>query len=205
MAFHEIRLPDRIRIGMMGGPGFHTEIIEVDSRDEYRNDASGGIPLWEFVVEKVENRSDFDEFNNFFHVVHGMSYGFRFRNPIDYLVTQAVGYVGTGSGTAALTYQLNKGYTYGGITLLRPVRKLVSGTIAVFRDGSPFAASGNWSVVDNTGVMTMTADQTGHTLAWSGEYDTPVRFTSDRYQTKVIKHNGAYEILGLGMRELLRP
>lgn len=204
-AFYEIRLPESIRIGMLGGPGFNTEIIEVESRHEFRNDASGGLAIREYVVEYVNSRADFEEFNNFFHVVHGRTYGFRLKDWLDYQVAQADGYVGTGAGTAALTYQLNKGYTFGGITQLRPIKKLVAGTLAVFRDGSAFASSGNWSVDNDTGILTMTADQTGHVLAFSSEFDTPVRFTSDKYQARVVKHNGVYEILGLGLKELLRP
>lgn len=46
--------------------------------------------------------------------------------------------------------------------------------------------------------------QASEALTWSGEFDVPVRFTSDKFRARVIQHQGiqAYGIEGLGLTEV---
>jgi uncharacterized protein (TIGR02217 family) len=287
MSFLEIRLPEDIRPGMVGGPEFNTEVIEVESGHEKRNDGSGGIPRREYIIEYVSSLAIFKTLHSFFLVVRGRTYGFRMKDWIDFTVEATEGLLDAGVGDGTPTYQLNKRYSYSGNNLDRAITKLVAGTYTVYRDAIAVtvgAGAGEIAINANTGVVTFVADDseaiTSHTpgsshvfttaaditglaiadkvyitgvtgtgattlnsiahtisnksgsgpytwtlstnttglttsggtalaypqaddvLSWAGEFDVPVRFTSDKFQARVVKLNGAYAVDGLGLKEV---
>ena len=113
----------------------------------------------------------------------GSAIGFLFKDWVDYQATAEV--IGTGAGVEQ-DLQLTKTYTFGGISLVRNIYKPVSGTVQLYENGSPVG-----SVIDyETGIATVTA--TG-TITWTGEFDVPVRFESDRLDyDPVAKRTGGY-------------
>ena len=83
--------------------------------------------------------------------------------------------------------QLAKVYSFGPLDMSRPIKKPVSGTVTIFEDGVASAA-----VIDyTTGFVTITAAP-GSVITWSGEFDVPVRFVSDRLDSDPVakRQNG---------------
>jgi len=77
------------------------------------------------------------------------------------------------SGTAAI--QSTKPYTNGRFSTVRTITKPVSGAI-VYVDGVEKAGTLDTA----TGLFTPTNPWAGGVLTWTGEFDVPVRFASDR-------------------------
>src|SRR5690606_30917554 len=93
-----------------------------------------------------------------------------------------------GFGTGVLDqYQLQKTYTFGTFSTIRPIQKPVNGTVTVFADGAPIAATVN----PNTGIVEVNAPL-GQELTWNGEFDTPVRFSDDRMSFSIDNRSGGF-------------
>lgn len=203
----EIRLPEIFKAGMIGGPVFNTDIIEVESGYEFRNDPTDGVPRREYEIEYMKDINEVEQISKFFHVVHGRSYSFRFKDWLDFEVTTSEGLVGTGVGTGVTTYQLRKRYAFSGNSLDRDITKLVTGTYTIYKNATPVnlgPGAGNVQVNENTGIATFGTAPTGSDiLSWSGEFDVPVRFTTDKFQCRLIVKDNVYEVVGLGLKEVL--
>jgi uncharacterized protein (TIGR02217 family) len=162
MSFFETpRFPEEISYGAQGGPEYSTDVIVLNSGYEQRN-ANWSIGRCAYDVSHgVKTKADIDALVAFFRVCKGRTHGFRFKDWLDYQVTVSNGLLGAGIGSGSLTYQINKVYTSGSTTETRAITKPVSGTITVYRGGSPVtigAAPGNCSVSTTNGTVTFVAD-----------------------------------------------
>ena len=116
----------------------------------------------------------------FFEGRRGRLHGFRFRDFADFKSCPPSGSVsptdqplGVGDG-AATTFALTKAYA----DLARPIAKPVAGTVRVAVDG---IETGDISVDAATGRVTFAAAPGSGALLTAGfEFDTPVRFDTDR-------------------------
>lgn len=184
--FDEVRLPEYIERGAVGGPGFNTTVLRLFSGRERRNqnweetkgswDISYGITSSETLNDVV----------NFFYARRGRHRGFRFKDWSDFQVGDTFTFdastrqaIGTGDGMNTL-YQVFKRYTdIGGATFDRPLKKLVNGTVKVYLDGVLQAAG--YTVDNNTGIITFSiAPGMGVVVAVICEFDVPARFDSDK-------------------------
>jgi hypothetical protein len=106
--FHEVRFPDRIAVGAVGGPAFSTTVIATASGYEQRNinwaEARG---RWN-VATGIKRREDVAELIEFFRCRMGRAYGFRFKVHTDFRALAQL--LGTGDGSTT-TLQLVKRYT----------------------------------------------------------------------------------------------
>jgi uncharacterized protein (TIGR02217 family) len=111
-------------------------------------------------------------------VADGMLYSFRFKDWLEYRVTQQSLGVAP-SGTTAV--QLVKTYTKGSTTKTRNITKPVASTVIVYQDdGSGALVPKSVTVDDTTGLVTPTTSWTaGRPIAWSGDFDVCVRFATD--------------------------
>jgi uncharacterized protein (TIGR02217 family) len=200
MSHLEIRLPESIRVGMVGGPVFSTEIVQFTSGWEQRN-INQDQPLRKYIVEYVRGLEDLKRLHSFFLVVRGSGYSFRLKDWFDCSVLQAEGLIGTGTGTAETEYQLYKRYSYGGNTFDKPVTKLVSGTTTIYKDGVAQTITTHYTLDEDTGIVTWVSAPNGNVISWSGDYDVPVRFTLDEFNIRIIK-DGLYEVVNLGLKEV---
>src|SRR5690606_27702838 len=117
----------------------------------------------------------------FFRARRGRARGFRFRDWTDYTAQGQP--IGTGDGETAV-FQLAKRYESGGVAVIRPLRKPVAGTVAVYLDGA--AQSSGFSVDDTTGEVTFgTAPAEGVAVTVDCEFDVPVRFDSDSLSASI--------------------
>lgn len=173
----EILLPVDVRIGMIGGPAFLTEIVEKNSGHEQRN-IGMATPLRSYRVEYVRGLDTLKTLHAFFLAVRGAAYSFRVRDWLDYIVASTEGLLGAGIGTGYPTYQLYKRYTFGSETFDRAITKIVSGSATLYRNaialdaGSPTV----YSLDVDTGIATFTPDDTeaitGHTVGASHQFTT---------------------------------
>lgn len=169
MAFIETpRFPENISYGAAGGPNYKTDVVMVNSGFEQRNinwlDARNTYD----VSHGLRDETTKGDLIKFFRGVKGRAHGFRFKDWTDYQATVANGVLGTGVGTGGPTYQLIKKYTAGSLVEDRTISKPVSGTITLYRAGSPVtlgAAAGNASVDYTTGIVTFVPDSTKTILA----------------------------------------
>ena len=170
MAFVETpRFPEIISSQSKFGPGFNTSVARNLGGYEVRN-ANWTYPLHEGDVSHIRTQAQLDDLLAFFHHVAGMQNGFRFKcfNDYDVDATQ-----GTTVNLTTETYQLYKTRTFGAVSSAWKVSKPVSGTVTVNGGGS-------WSVDYTTGIITHIGSPVIAPTSWTGEFDFPVRFNTDK-------------------------
>lgn len=185
MSFIETpRFPDGISYGAAGGPEYQTDIVTVNSGYESRNvnwsQAKGPYDVGYRLRTKVQT----SDLIAFFRSVKGRAHGFRFKDWSDYEVDQSNGVL---TLISAGVYQLAKSYSAGALGEIRTIKKPVAGTVAIFRTRSGTTTNITGSSVINTvtGRVTISGHAGGDTYAWSGEFDVPCRFDTDRMQVEV--------------------
>ena len=178
-SFHEVRFPVRLAFGSGSGIERKTEIVSLASGYERR------ISPWALgrrrylIGAGVRSLVDAAELLGFFEAREGRLYGFRFKDFADFkscalnvgpaATDQAIG---TGDGVTT-TFQLAK--VYGSV--MRDIAKPVSGTVRVAVDG----AEVGFTADETTGVVTLAeAPGAGAVVTAGFEFDTPVRFDSER-------------------------
>lgn len=164
MAFLESpRFPFCVSYGAVGGPEFATDIVEMNSGQEQRNErwdqARAKYSIEMPLVDDVK-----DELLAWFRAVRGRAQGFRLRDWADYQVDITNGRLGTSANaTGVQTYQLYKHYDSGGA--LSEDRKIskpaYDETISIYRAGvlqTAGASAGNYALSTTTGTVTFVAD-----------------------------------------------
>ena len=161
MAHLNIRFPDDISYGAIGGPEYSTDVVIVGSGYEQRNqnweDALGS---WD-VSHGVRTRAQNDKLIAFFRIAKGKANTFRFKDWMDYLIAITEGKLGTGVGDGTPTYQAYKVYTNDAGSEFRKITRLVSGTFAGKRNASALvqgAGAGQIALDIDTGIITFVAD-----------------------------------------------
>jgi len=187
MSFHETRFPTDISYASIGGPGFKTSIIEVDSGAEERVSRWASARHRYDVAYGIRSLTQLSTLKTFYMARRGAAYGFRFKDWLDF--TSAANGIadpddedqqlGVGDGSTK-TFQLIKIYTSGAVERTRTITKPVPDTTIIAIDG--VAQSSGWSVNTATGLVTFTSAPAVDEVVTAGfEFDVPVRFsqTSD--------------------------
>jgi uncharacterized protein (TIGR02217 family) len=186
MSFDNIRLPDDIERGALGGPAFNTSVISLVSGYEQRqSNWSRTRGSWD-IGYGVQSKEDLEDVISFFYGRQGRARGFRFKDWTDYEIGSTGSPQAIALGDDAQEkFQIVRRYTQGGVTFDRPVTRLVSGTVSVFEDGS--AASSN-TVDVNTGIITFgTPPGPGVVIGVVAEFDVPVRFDTDKLDLRALR------------------
>jgi uncharacterized protein (TIGR02217 family) len=197
MAFHDIRLPEHVERGAVGGPGFKTTVIMLASGHEARNGR------WEQTRAKynigygIQNSEDLAEVRDFFFARLGRLNTFRFKDWVDFVLPQNTAFA-TGNGTQT-EFQLHKPYTSGGQTHYREITKPVAGITVTAQgtfDGSPYS---NTATVDlTTGLCTFDEPvPSGVPIFAEGEFDLHVRFDTDMLEIQAEAFVGGPEASGV--------
>lgn len=176
MSFIETRFPEAISYGAVGGAGFQTDVITVNSGAEQRNAAWQDARCSFDVAHGVKTQVQLNELIAFFRVMKGKANGFRFKDWTDF----AVG-AGEGKFTAidSTHFQMVKRYTEAGNNHDRVITKPVSGTVSV--------TGGTGVSVDyTTGIVTVIS---GTPTAWTGQFDVPCRFDTDQMRVSIDDYN----------------
>jgi uncharacterized protein (TIGR02217 family) len=184
MAFDSVVFPQSLMRNSVGGPGFKTDIVEIDSGAEERIARwSQGRHAWD-----VRLQDEFDDLivlKSFYLARQGAARGFLVEDPMDN-TSNADGRtaptfndvdIGLGDGST-LQFQLVKKYTSGGITNTRTIEKPQTGTVLVGLDD--VSQGSGWSINYSTGVLTFTvAPGVGVDVQAGFKYYVPVRFGED--------------------------
>ncbi len=176
MAFAEVQFPPDIAYGSSGGPEYSTDIVVTHGGHEQRNSNWADARARYNVAHGVKTQAQLDALIAFFRARKGRAHGFRFKDWTDYSATAQS--LGTGDGSN-VSFQLVKSYNSGAVTETRTITKPVAGTVSVYLD-SVLQSSGV-SVDTTTGIVTFAAaPASGVAVTADFEFDTPVRFDTDR-------------------------
>lgn len=194
MAFVETpRFPIRIGFGAVGGPRFLTDIVELDSGAESRNQ-NWSQSRGEWSIDLMNRTSaERDEIIAYFYSIgKGRLNGFRFKDFNDYQATISQGVFQVVSGA---TFQMYKRYTQGANTFDRIIQKPVS--VSQVKQGSTILTVGvDYTFDSTTGrITTLGGSPTVIPTAWAGEFDVPVRFDSDYLGMRSVGRDSADAIL----------
>ena len=175
--FHDVRLPGRFALGGMGNIDRRTQVVALSSGRETRNGVwAGSRRSWD-LAGAVQRIDDVAAMVAFFEARGGRLHGFRFRDPLDHEVTGEV--IGEGDGVRT-SFQLAK--RVGDTS--RRITKPVADRVQVLVNGSSPAQ--DWSVDGLTGLLSFDqAPAPGESVTVSFEFDLPVRFDTDRLETRL--------------------
>jgi len=186
MAFDEVQLPLRVRYGASGGPQFLTEIVTIQGGFERRNQT------WSQARRRYDARTGVVTANDasillaFFQARAGRARGFRLKDWADFTSARdgksvpqvSDQLIGVGDGTRKI-FQLVKAYGSGGVSVMREIKKPVTGSVRVAVNGTEYMTG--WSVDTSTGVVTFAqAQAVGAQVTAGFAFDVPVRFDTDR-------------------------
>lgn len=169
MSFIESRVLDNyIALGSSAGASYNTEIIELSSGIEQRNQA-WAYPRHRYVLGISAGESTkIETLRQLHHSTRGAFNGFRFKDFNDYssatVQGDAVAYtdqdISVGDGST-LTYQVVKNYTTLSETVQRKITKLIASSFVLGFSGTGWSVQDTgdrWSLNANTGVITFSAD-----------------------------------------------
>lgn len=162
MAFLDIRFPDNISYGGIGGASFSTDVVVISSGFEQRN-ANWAFPRHSYdVSHAARTQAEVETLIAFFKIAKGRANSFRYKDELDYRFLIADGKLGlTSIGTGLPTYQIYKQYSNAVGAELRKITRPNTGTLSVTRNGGAVTfgvSAGNISVNYTTGILTFVAD-----------------------------------------------
>jgi len=190
MAFHEVRFPESLSFGALGGPERRTEIVTFANGHEERNTPWAQSRRRYDAGLGLRSLDDLGTVIAFFEARQGMLHAFRWKDWIDFKSSRASQPIepydqilGQGDG-ARTEFQLVKWYSSGGSSVARQIKKPVVGTTQLAVDGVAFPTG--WTVDDSTGVVVFSSPPPdGATLTAGFEFDVPVRFDTDLIQVSI--------------------
>ncbi|WP_413221092.1 TIGR02217 family protein [Tritonibacter mobilis] len=192
MSFHEVRFPETLSFGSVGGPERRTDVVTLANGHEERNtpwaharrryDAGLGLRSLEDIAALIA----------FFEARQGQLHGFRWKDWTDYAsslpgqdVTFEDQLIATGDGDTN-RFQLAKRYRSGPHEYLRPISKPVAGTVRLGIDNEALVEGVDYDLDLTTGEVTLAyVPEIGREIRAGFEFDVPVRFDTDRIQTSV--------------------
>ena len=185
MSFDEVRLPTKIEFGALGGPRFRTEVVVLGSGHEQRNaEWSAARGRWN-IAPGIQSDADLQAIIAFWYARQGRLRGFRFKDHTDFSVTgQVLNSAVVGGETSV---QLVRTYQSGARVHTRTITKPAAGTVQLYLDGVPIAAT----VDTTTGLATfapLPAGSPAPVLSADFAYDVPVRFDVDALEIRQVTH-----------------
>jgi uncharacterized protein (TIGR02217 family) len=181
--FHDVRLPEDIEQGAVGGPSFYTNVTSISSGAEQRTIGWDRARLTWQLGYGIQDKADYATILAFFYARQGRAYGFRFKDFSDYQAVDAA--FGTGNGTNRV-FRLVKPYASGSTTFDRVITHPVAATV-VLKANNVLVSAATYDV-EAFGVIRFHIGQApanAAALTWSGEFDVPVRFDIDEFNLTI--------------------
>lgn len=191
MSFYDIRFPVGISYGSRGGPAYNTSIIVVKSGQETRN-INWAYPRSQYdIAYGIRDKDDLETLIDFFHVVQGRAYSFRYKDYFDYKschTNETVAFtdqvISTGDNTET-EFQIYKYYQKTALdgsptyTRTRKITKIVYDSLLVGIDGIQQPES-EWTADETTGIITFDSPPgNGLSISCGFEFDVHARFDTD--------------------------
>lgn len=199
MTFLDMRFPTGISFGAVGGPGFSSDVVTLNSGFESRNQNWQDARCSYDVSKGCTSDEDRMDLIAFFRMCKGRVHSFRFKDWTDFEVD-------TGEGVmiqlTATTYQLVKRYTTDDGTddrdIALPYEWVIKQGVNTLIDGQ------HYSVDDETGILTVLGSPTPFPTAWTGKFDVPCRFDTDKLQL-VAEDQGYFKSQSIPIVEIRFP
>jgi uncharacterized protein (TIGR02217 family) len=150
MAFIENQFPTDISIGAKGGPKWRTTVTETISGWEQRLQNWSNLKGVYDVGYGVKSIADLQSLRDFFNETRGRAHGFRFKDWLDYSVTDEA-LVPNGSDTVQLIKTYGSGFNNYVKNIIKPVS---SPAVTMKRNGGSFTT---FTVDTTTGIITLQA------------------------------------------------
>lgn len=179
----DVRLPDDIERGAVGGPGFLTSVVTMANGDEQRNQEwSVARGQWD-IGYGIRRRADLQAVIDFFYARRGRARSFRFKDWLDFSATAET----MGAGSTATRRVLQKVYSPASNPYTRRIILPVVGSITVYVDN--FAADPEDWTLEDDGVILFTDGDPGGNVKATFEFDVPVRFDTDLLPVTLNTYN----------------
>jgi uncharacterized protein (TIGR02217 family) len=179
--FDDVRLPIDVERGAVGGPTFSTTVITLFNGAEQRNAEWGADRARFNIGYGISKRSDMEAVYAFFHARWGRARGFRFRNWLDYTVTEGPVAEITGEPTKR---QLVRSYDDTVNPYIRTITRPVASTLRVYVN---HVLTEDYTL-DAMGVISFLSDPGVDVMA-TFEFDIPVRFDEDDLRVQLNTFN----------------
>ncbi len=196
MSFHEVRFPASVSLGAVGGPERRTQIVALASGHEERNtpwlhsrrryDAGLGL----------RTLDDIEAVIAFFEARRGQLHGFRWKDWADYkscVASRAVSHldqvIGRGDGVTTV-FKVVKSYSSGDNAYVRPISKVVAGSVRIGVGGDPRVEGDDFTYDANLGQVRFVFPPDINLPVTAGfEFDVPVRFDTDAVRVSISSFN----------------
>ena len=206
MGFDNVLFPLRISRDSRGGPEFSTDITEVASGFERRNQNWASARLRFNVASSVRTQADHEILLAFFYARAGRARGFRFRDWTDHrsgghseAIAASDQIIGTGDG-AQQFFQLIKTYRNAGFSYTRKITRPVVDSVQIALAGVPVTTG--VSIDHETGLILFdTPPSAGLVVSAGFIFDLPARFDFDQLEPVWI-FEGAFQQQDLPIVEL---
>jgi uncharacterized protein (TIGR02217 family) len=179
---NNVRLPEDIAVGAVYGPEFVTEIVQMQSGREKRNQVrrkSLCVGDLSFAPRLAE---DYPELLKFFRGVNGRFNSYRFKDYTDFECALTEGVVAAIDSTH---FQLQKKYATGSLYELRDIQQPIASGLVLKYSGSTLTVTTDYTLDDATGIITISGTHVAGNFTWSGEFDNAVRFDTDKLPTRI--------------------
>ena len=181
MFFSEVRFPDDISYGAVGGPQFSTDVIITKNGYEKRNVNWSSARIKYNVSHGVKTKTQLSRLISFFRERKGKAYGFRFKDWSDHKSTDQK--IGIGDGTTN-KLQLIKTYS----NCIRTINKPVKDTIKIFFNSEELTKG--YNVDHRTGLISFdNPPPINVVITATFEFDIPARFDTDTLSASIDNLN----------------
>lgn len=134
MNFHNVRMPEFIEVFAIGISEFSTSHVLTKSGREVRS-LDRAHANHRYLMKDIHlSNNEFEQFNNFFKARRGSNFAFRFRDHVDYKVTN--GFIAKG-GEGRSQFYLSKLYDDLIMPYKRIITKPVENSLNVYIDNIP--------------------------------------------------------------------
>jgi len=187
MAFHEVRFPETLSFGSLGGPQRRTDVVTLANGYEERNTPWAHSRRVYDAGMGMRSTDDLQTVIAFFEARMGQMHAFRWKDWSDYKTGKVAAEVqfddesiAIGDGVTA-SFQLIKNYTSGEQVYKRPITKPVFGTVVAGVEQDEFRDGVEYEVDHATGIITFAHPPDLAMEIYAGfHFDVPVRFDADR-------------------------
>jgi len=206
-SFHDVVFPLSLAFGASGGPTRKTQITQLASGGEHRNNPHARSRRSYNAAAGVKSYKDLQTLISFFEARRGQLYSFRFKDPIDNLscdigeTPSATDQVVANGDGSEIEFQIYKNYSDAAAQSRRPITKLIAGTVSVAIDGR-LISTDDYVVDPLTGLLLFnSAPDEGAIVSAGYEFHVPVRFGADRLDLS-LEAFGAGEITQVPLVEV---
>ncbi len=192
MSFHEVRFPETLSFGSVGGPERRTDVVTLANGHEERNTPWAHARRRYDAGLGLRSLQDISQLIAFFEARQGQLHGFRWKDWTDYSsavpgleITFEDQMIAVGDGATSV-FQLAKRYRSGAYDYLRPIAKPVAGSVRLGLDNDALVEGVDYTLDLTTGLVRLAyPPEIGREVKAGFEFDVPVRFDTDRIQTSV--------------------